>query len=70
MTIIINKKKVPSTWKKNSLYLTSCNLSGKLYKNEIKLILKSYVILIILNKQLHYSVIKRDIELEFLALER
>ena len=35
MTIIMNKKKVPSTWKKNSLYLTSCNFSGKFYKSEI-----------------------------------
>ena len=34
------------------------------------LILKSYVILKILNKQLHYSVTKRDIELEFSAFER
>ena len=34
------------------------------------LILKSYVILKILNKQLHYSVTKRDTELEFSAFER
>ena len=34
------------------------------------LILKSYVILKILNKQLHYSVTKRDIELGFPAFER
>ena len=33
-------------------------------------ILKSYVILKILNKQLHYSVTKRDIELGFSAFER
>ena len=66
----MNKKKGTVCLEKNSLYLTSCNLSGKLYKNEIKLILKSYVILIILNKQLHYSVTKRDIELEFSAFER
>ena len=34
------------------------------------LILKGYVILKILNKQLHYWVTKREIELEFSAFER
>ena len=34
------------------------------------LILKSYVILKILNKKLHYSVTKKDIELGFPTFER